>query len=141
MNNRQFKRGLTDSNIRTSYTTEDIRASYTTEEMVRSIVKESIRDVLQEGWRDALRGITNKVKTDVSNGVKNFAHSAMDKTKNMASKASQYYDDVKQAGRMESNKADARQAINVIMNLQRKGILGKNIANMVVGNLRKYGNN
>lgn len=122
-----------------------------TEDELKQIISESVEQIVSEGASDFARGIFNKLRGDASsagrkmtNKLQDVGRSAYNKIHdagvNAYGKANKYYNDVKKAGELESNKADARRAINVIIGLNRKGILGQNITNMVVGNLKRYGN-
>lgn len=116
------------------------RRIHLTEDELKRVVNDSVKQIITEGFGDFMRGAFGKVKNDVTNTARRGAENLRNKVSNVAQNAQNYYNDVKQAGTRASNKADAQRAINVIADLQRKGILGKNIANMVIGNLRKYGN-
>lgn len=138
-----------------------------TESDLNKIIAESVQQILKEnpeneGLWDRMKGMFGKVGGDAKQGVTNAANNISNKaqqgwnagkqmakqvgnnvaqTYNNAKQSVQNYaNDVKQAGQMASNKADAQQAIKTIQGLVQKGILGKNIGNMVIGNLRKYGN-
>lgn len=138
-----------------------------TESDLNEIIKESVEKILKEGqvnekfW-DGLKGVFNKIGSDTKQGVNKAANDInhkvqqgwesgrkmvrqvgdnMAQTYNNAKQGVQNYaHDVKQAGEMASNKADAQRAIKTIQQLVQKGILGQNIGNMVMGNLKKYGN-
>lgn len=101
-----------------------------TESELHNLISECITEAIEdEGLGSFFGGMAKKLGRDtvsaMSNayqGVKNYGRSLYN------------------AGVQQSNISDAQTAIKTIQGLVKKGILGQNIANMVVGNLRKYGN-
>lgn len=129
-----------------------------TESELQNLIAEAVKQELNEGAWDFLRGMGGKVKTDARNLHTNAVNAAQQMGSNMKQSArnignrmkqgynnvkqsaQNYANDVYQAGQMASNQADAQKAIKSIENLVAKGILGRNVANMAIGSLRKYGN-
>ena len=138
-----------------------------TESDLHRIVENSVRRALNEsdldeGWKDFAKGAWNKLRGDASNaanrgiergtqsarsfsnGVSNAYNNAKQGMSNAYNNAKQginnYVDSVKAAGQQASNVADANKAMETIEDLVRRGVLGRNIGNMVIGSLRKYGN-
>ena len=122
-----------------------------TESELQNLIAEAVKQELNEGAFDFLRGMGRKIKGDANT----LATNAMTNAKNMgtnigknivqgynkvAKPIQNYAKDVYQAGQNASNQADAQRAIKSIENLVAKGILGRNVANMAIGSLRKYGN-
>lgn len=89
--------------------------------------------------RDAGPAMSN-VGNRMAQGAKNMGNRIAQWTKNAYQSAKDYGQSLYNAGVQQSNISDAQTAIRTIQGLVKKGILGQNIANMVVGNLRKYGN-
>lgn len=140
-----------------------------TESELQNLIAEAVKQELNEGAFDFLRGMGRKIKGDANTlatnamtnarnmgtnamtNAKNMGTNAMTAAKNMGKNIAQGYNkvakpiqnyakDVYQAGQNASNQADAQKAIKSIENLVAKGILGRNVANMAIGSLRKYGN-
>lgn len=122
-----------------------------TESELRHIIREAVEEELDEAFWDGIKGGTKKVWNDVKAGAQNMGQRVQQSAQNMGQRVQQgvqnavqgvnnYMQDVKAAGQQASNVADAQTAIKTIQGLVQKGILGQNIANMVVGNLQKYGN-
>ena len=106
----------------------------------------------------AMSNVGNRMAQGAKNayqGVKDYGQSlynaGVQQSKNIGSRIAQgannayqgvkdYGQSLYNAGVQQSNISDAQTAIKTIQGLVQKGILGQNIANMVVGNLRKYGN-
>lgn len=133
-----------------------------TESELQNLIAEAVKQELNEGAFDFLRGMGRKIKGDANT----LATNAMTNAKNMganigknivqgynkvAKPIQNYAKDVYQAGQdasnqadarrtIKSNQADAQKAIKSLENLVAKGVLGRNIANMAIGSLRKYGN-
>ena len=76
----------------------------------------------------------------MAQGAKNMGSRIAQGAKNAYQGAKDYGQSLYNAGVQQSNISDAQTAIKTIQGLVQKGILGQNIANMVIGNLRKYGN-
>ena len=114
-----------------------------------------------QGANNAYQGaknMGNRIAQGANNayqGVKDYGQSlynaGVQQSKNIGSRIAQgannayqgvkdYGQSLYNAGVQQSNISDAQTAIKTIKGLVKKGILGQNIANMVVGNLRKYGN-
>ena len=126
------------------------------EEQLHRVIKESVNKILaetmeDEGMFDFFKGAAKKVGNDFQQGAQQMYNNAKEKVgnaynnvkqgaQNVYNNAKQYAQDVQAAGQQASNQSDAQNAINVIQNLMQKGILKRNIGNMVIGNLRKYGN-
>ena len=126
------------------------------ESQLRNMIKEAVEQEmnqmeLEEGFMDFIKGAGKKIGGDIKQGTQNAwnagkqgAQKVGNAVKQGAQKVgkavSDYAADVKSAGQQASNVADAQTAIKTIQGLVQKGILGQNIANMVVGNLKKYGN-
>ena len=138
-----------------------------TEAQLQGVIKNTVNQILREnmegeGMFDFFRGAAKKVGNDVQQGaqqmynntkgkvgdaynnvkqgVQNTYNKAKQGVQNTYNNVKQYAQDVQAAGQQASNQSDAQNAINVIQNLMQKGILKPNIGNMVIGNLRKYGN-
>lgn len=140
-----------------------------TESELQNLIAEAVKQELNEGAFDFLRGMGRKIKGDANTlatnamtnaknmganamtNARNMGTNAMTAAKNMGKNIAQGYNkvakpiqnyakDVYQAGQNASNQADAQKAIKSIENLVAKGILGRNVANMAIGSLRKYGN-
>lgn len=127
-----------------------------TESELRNIIREAVEQELnemdmEEGLWDFAKGAAKKIGGDIKQGAQNAWNAGKEKAQQFggaikqgaqkaANAVSNYAQDVKAAGQQASNVADAQTAIKTIENLVQKGILGQNIANMVIGNLKKYGN-
>ena len=134
-------------------------------EAVKQELNEGAFDFLR-GMGRKIKGDANTLATNAMTNAKNMGANAMTNAKNMGNNAmtaaknmganigknivqgynkvakpiQNYAKDVYQAGQNASNQADAQRAIKSIENLVAKGILGRNVANMAIGSLRKYGN-
>lgn len=127
-----------------------------TESELRNIIREAVEEELnemnlEEGFMDFFKGAGKKIGGDIKKGTQNAWNAGKEKAQqiggaikqgaqNVANSVKDYAADVKAAGQQASNVADAQTAMKTIQKLVQKGILGQNIANMVIGNLRKYGN-
>lgn len=141
-----------------------------TESELHNLISECITEAIEdEGLGSFFGGMAKKLGRDagsamsnvgnrMAQGAKNMgsriaqgANNAYQGAKNMGSRIAQgannayqgvkdYGQSLYNAGVQQSNISDAQTAIKTIQGLVKKGILGQNIANMVVGNLRKYGN-
>ena len=127
-----------------------------TESQLRNMIREAVEQELnemdmEEGFMDFIKGAGKKIGGDIKQGAQNAWNAGKQAAQkvggaikqgaqNAANAVSNYAADVKAAGQKASNVADAQTAIKTIQDLVQKGILGQNIANMVVGNLKKYGN-
>ena len=76
----------------------------------------------------------------IAQGARNVGNRMAQGARNAYQGVKDYGQSLYNAGVQQSNISDAQTAIKTIQGLVKKGILGQNIANMVVGNLRKYGN-
>ena len=101
---------------------------------------------IAQGANNAYQGAKN-MGSRIAQGANNAYQGAKNMGSRIAQGANNAYQGVKDygqslynAGVQQSNISDAQTAIKTIKGLVKKGILGQNIANMVVGNLRKYGN-
>ena len=141
-----------------------------TESELHNLISECITEAIEdEGLGSFFGGMAKKLGRDagsamsnvgnrMAQGAKNMgsriaqgANNAYQGAKNMGSRIAQgannayqgvkdYGQSLYNAGVQQSNISDAQTAIKTIQGLVKKGILGQNIANMVVSNLRKYGN-
>ena len=134
-----------------------------TESELHNLISECITEAIEdEGLGSFFGGMAKKLGRDAGSAMSNvgnrMAQGAMNVgnrmaqgAKNMGSRIAQgaknayqgakdYGQSLYNAGVQQSNISDAQTAIKTIQGLVQKGILGQNIANMVVGNLRKYGN-
>lgn len=93
---------------------------------------------IAQGAKNAYQGAKNM--GSIAQGTKNMGSRIAQGTKNAYQGVKNYGRSLYNAGVQQSNISDAQTAIKTIQGLVKKGILGQNIANMVVGNLRKYGN-
>lgn len=120
--------------------------------VIKNATEQIIRENMEnEGFFDAFKGAAKKIGGDVKQGTQN-AYGKMKQgvqnaygnvkqgVQNAYGNMKQYAQDVQAAGQEASNIADAQRAIAVIQDLVQKKILGQNIANMVIGTLKKYGN-
>ena len=130
-----------------------------TESELHNLISECITEAIEdEGLGSFFGGMAKKLGRDAGSAMSNVgnriaqgANNAYQGAKNMGSRIAQgannayqgvkdYGQSLYNAGVQQSNISDAQTAIKTIKGLVKKGILGQNIANMVVGNLRKYGN-
>ena len=130
-----------------------------TESELHNLISECITEAIEdEGLGSFFGGMAKKLGRDAGSAMSNVgnriaqgANNAYQGAKNMGSRIAQgannayqgvkdYGQSLYNAGVQKSNISDAQTAIKTIKGLVKKGILGQNIANMVVGNLRKYGN-
>ena len=123
-----------------------------TESELHNLISECITEAIEdEGLGSFFGGMAKKLGRDAGSAMSNVGNRMAQGAKNMGSRiaqgannANQGVKDYKQAGEnagvQQSNISDAQTAIKTIQGLVQKGILGQNIANMVIGNLRKYGN-
>ena len=96
-----------------------------------------------QGAKNAYQGAKDYGQSLYNAGVqqsKNMGSRIAQGAKNVYQGVKDYGQSLYNAGVQQSNISDAQTAIRTIQGLVKKGILGQNIANMVVGNLRKYGN-
>lgn len=129
------------------------------ESELHNLISECITEAIEdEGSGSFFGGMVKKLGRDAGSAMSNVgnriaqgANNAYQGAKNMGSRIAQgaknayqgakdYGQSLYNAGVQQSNISDAQTAIRTIQGLVQKGILGQNIANMVVGNLRKYGN-
>ena len=129
------------------------------ESELHNIISECITEAIEdEGLGSFFGGMAKKLGRDAGSAMSNVgnriaqgANNAYQGAKNMGSRIAQgannayqgvkdYGQSLYNAGVQQSNISDAQTAIKTIQGLVKKGILGQNIANMVVDNLRKYGN-
>lgn len=129
------------------------------ESELHNLISECITEAIEdEGLGSFFGGMAKKLGRDVGSAMSNVgnrmaqgANNAYQGAKNMGSRIAQgaknayqgvkdYGQSLYNAGVQQSNISDAQTAIRTIQGLVQKGILGQNIANMVIGNLRKYGN-
>lgn len=123
-----------------------------TESELHNIISECITEAIEdEGLGSFLGGMAKKFGRDAGSAMSNMKNHVVQGTKNMGNRiansaqnawqgAKDYGQSLYDAGVQQSNISDAQTAIKTIQSLVQKGILGQNIANMVIGNLRKYGN-
>ena len=130
-----------------------------TESELHNLISECITEAIEdEGLGSFFGGMAKKLGRDAGSAMSNVGNRMAQGAKNMGSRIAQVaknayqgaknaYQGVKDygqslynAGVQQSNISDAQTAIRTIQGLVQKGILGQNIANMVIGNLRKYGN-
>ena len=123
-----------------------------TESELHNLISECITEAIEdEGLGSILGGMAKKLGRDAGSAMSNVGNRMAQGAKNMGSRIAQgannayqgvkdYGQSLYNAGVQQSNISDAQTAIKTIQGLVKKGILGQNIANMVVGNLRKYGN-
>ena len=98
---------------------------------------------MAQGAKNAYQGAKDYGKSLYNAGVqqsKNIGSRIAQGANNAYQGVKDYGQSLYNAGVQQSNISDAQTAIKTIQGLVKKGILGQNIANMVVGNLRKYGN-
>lgn len=119
-----------------------------TESELHNLISECITEAIEdEGLGSFVGGMAKKLGRDavsamsnVGNQIAQGAKNAYQGAKNAYQGAKDYGQSLYNAGVQQSNISDAQTAIKTIQGLVQKGILGQNIANMVIGNLRKYGN-
>lgn len=123
-----------------------------TESELHNLISECITEAIEdEGLGSFFGGMAKKLGRDAGSAMSNVGNRMAQGAKNMGSRIAQgaknayqgvkdYGQSLYNAGVQQSNISDAQTAIKTIQGLVKKGILGQNIANMVVGNLRKYGN-
>ena len=123
-----------------------------TESELHNLISECITEAIEdEGLGSFFGGMAKKLGRDAGSAMSNVGNRMVQGAKNMGSRIAQgannayqgvkdYGQSLYNAGVQQSNISDAQTAIKTIQGLVKKGILGQNIANMVVGNLRKYGN-
>lgn len=123
-----------------------------TESELHNLISECITEAIEdEGLGSFFGGMAKKLGRDAGSAMSNVGDRMAQGAKNMGSRIAQgannayqgvkdYGQSLYNAGVQQSNISDAQTAIKTIQGLVKKGILGQNIANMVVGNLRKYGN-
>ena len=98
---------------------------------------------IAQGAKNAYQGAKDYGQSLYNAGVqqsKNIGSRIAQGANNAYQGVKDYGQSLYNAGVQQSNISDAQTAIKTIKGLVKKGILGQNIANMVVGNLRKYGN-
>lgn len=129
------------------------------ESELHNLISECITEAIEDEVSGSFfGGMAKKLGRDVGSAMSNIgdrmaqgANNAYQGAKNMGSRIAQgaknayqgvkdYGQSLYNAGVQQSNISDAQTAIRTIQGLVQKGILGQNIANMVIGNLRKYGN-
>ena len=132
-----------------------------TESELHNLISECITEAIEdEGLGSFFGGMAKKLGRDTVSAMSNVGNRIAQGAKNMgriaqgaknmgriAQGAKNAYQGVKNYGRslynagvQQSNISDVQTAIKTIQGLVQKGILGQNIANMVIGNLKKYGN-
>lgn len=123
-----------------------------TESELHNLISECITEAIEdEGLGSFFGGMAKKLGRDAGSAMSNVGNRMAQGAKNMGSRIAQgannayqgvkdYGQSLYNAGVQQSNISDAQTAIKTIQGLVQKGILGQNIANMVIGNLRKYGN-
>lgn len=123
-----------------------------TESELHNLISECITEAIEdEGLGSFFGGMAKKLGRDAGSAMSNIGNRMAQGAKNMGSRIAQgaknayqgakdYGQSLYNAGVQQSNISDAQTAIKTIQGLVQKGILGQNIANMVIGNLRKYGN-
>ena len=123
-----------------------------TESELHNLISECITEAIEdEGLGSIFGGMAKKLGRDAGSAMSNVGNRMAQGAKNMGSRIAQgannayqgvkdYGQSLYNAGVQQSNISDAQTAIKTIQGLVQKGILGQNIANMVIGNLKKYGN-
>lgn len=123
-----------------------------TEGELHNLISECITEAIEdEGLGSFFGGMAKKLGRDAGSAMSNVGNRMAQGAKNMGSRivqgaknayqgAKDYGQSLYNAGVQQSNISDAQTAIKTIQGLVQKGILGQNIANMVIGNLKKYGN-
>lgn len=104
-----------------------------TESDLHRVIKESVRKVLNEnecdeGMWDFMKGVSKKVGTDIA-----------DKVEAKKEQAKTYWNSVKAAGRLESNKAYAKKIIPTIKYLAQNKMVNQDTAQAVISQLEAYG--
>ena len=122
------------------------------ESELHNLISECITEAIEdEGLGSFFGGMAKKLGRDAGSAMSNVGNRMAQGARNMGSRIAQgaknayqgakdYGRSLYNAGVQQSNISDAQTAIRTIQGLVQKGILGQNIANMVIGNLRKYGN-
>lgn len=122
------------------------------ESELHNLISECITEAIEdEGLGSFFGGMAKKLGRDagsamsnvgnrMAQGARNMGNRIVQGAKNAYQGAKDYGQSLYNAGVQQSNISDAQTAIRTIQGLVQKGILGQNIANMVIGNLRKYGN-
>lgn len=122
------------------------------ESELHNLISECITEAIEdEGLGSFFGGMAKKLGRDAGSAMSNVGNRMAQGARNMGNSIAQgarnayqgvkdYGQSLYNAGVQQSNISDAQTAIKTIQGLVKKGILGQNIANMVVGNLRKYGN-
>ena len=122
------------------------------ESELHNLISECITEAIEdEGLGSFFGGMAKKLGRDAGSAMSNVGNRMVQGARNMGNRIAQgannayqgvkdYGQSLYNAGVQQSNISDAQTAIRTIQGLVKKGILGQNIANMVVGNLRKYGN-
>ena len=123
-----------------------------TESELHNLISECITEAIEdEGLGSFFGGMAKKLGRDAGSAMSNVGNRMAQGAKNMGSRIAQgaknayqgakdYGQSLYNAGVQQSNISDAQTAIRTIQGLVQKGILGQNIANIVIGNLKKYGN-
>lgn len=123
-----------------------------TESELHNLISECITEAIEdEGLGSFFGGMAKKLGRDAGSAMSNVGNRMAQGARNMGNRIAQgaknayqsakdYGQSLYNAGVQQSNISDAQTAIRTIQGLVQKGILGQNIANMVIGNLRKYGN-
>ena len=115
-----------------------------TESELHNLISECITEAIEdEGLGSFFGGMAKKLGRDAGSAMSNVGNRMAQGAKNMGSRIAQGAKNAQSlynAGVQQSNISDAQTAIKTIQGLVQKGILGQNIANMVIGNLKKYGN-
>lgn len=122
------------------------------ESELHNLISECITEAIEdEGLGSFFGGMAKKLGRDAGSAMSNMGNRMAQGARNMGNRIAQgaknayqgakdYGQSLYNAGVQQSNISDAQTAIRTIQGLVQKGILGQNIANMVIGNLRKYGN-
>lgn len=122
------------------------------ESELHNLISECITEAIEdEGLGSFFGGMAKKLGRDAGSAMSNVGNRMAQGARNMGNRIAQgaknayqgvkdYGQSLYNAGVQQSNISDAQTAIKTIQGLVQKGILGQNIANMVIGNLKKYGN-
>lgn len=122
------------------------------ESELHNLISECITEAIEdEGLGSFFGGMAKKLGRDAGSAMSNVGNRMAQGARNMGNRIAQgaknayqgvkdYGQSLYNAGVQQSNISDAQTAIRTIQGLVQKGILGQNIANMVIGNLKKYGN-
>ena len=122
------------------------------ESELHNLISECITEAIEdEGLGSFFGGMAKKLGRDAGSAMSNVGNRMAQGARNMGNSIAQgarnayqgvkdYGQSLYNAGVQQSNISDAQTAIKTIQGLVQKGILGQNIANMVIGNLKKYGN-